>query len=30
VKGRAKITLKITGTDAAGNKATVRRTITIK
>ena len=30
VKGKAKITIAVTGTDAAGNKATVRRTITIK
>jgi Calx-beta domain len=30
VHGKAKVTLVVTGTDVAGNKATVRKTITVK
>jgi hypothetical protein len=30
VNGKAKVTLVVTGTDAAGNKATVRKTITVR
>ena len=30
VKGKAKLRVTVTGTDAAGNRATVRRTITVR